>query len=118
VRKKWSVYSKAILSKVCQSDFDTENELEDRALIDTLGNDGSNEDDDSGTPDFMWENMQNYRGREFFTGSAGVQGAAKHVMEIVDIFELFFNRELIDTIVTETNRYAEQFLRGRELSVR
>jgi hypothetical protein len=101
-----------------ESDSETENELEDRALIDTLGNDGSDEDDGSGTPDFVWENMENYRGREIFTGSAGAQGAAKHVMEIVDIFELFFNRELIVTIVTETNTYAEQFLRGRELSVR
>jgi hypothetical protein len=31
---------------------------------------------------------------------------------------LFFSKELIDTIVTETNRYAEQFLRGSEMSVR
>jgi hypothetical protein len=68
-------YSKATVSKVCQeSDSETENELEDRALIDTLANDGSDEDDDSGTPDFVWENMENYRGqREIFTGSAGVQ---------------------------------------------
>jgi hypothetical protein len=39
-------------------------------------------------------------------------------MEIVDIFELFFSKELIDTIVRETSRYAEQFLRGGELSIR
>jgi hypothetical protein len=51
-------------------------------------------------------------------GSVGPQGPAKDVMEIVDIFELFFSKELIDTIVRETNRYTEQFLCGRELSVR
>jgi hypothetical protein len=32
-------------------------------------------------------------------GCVGPQGAAKQVMEIVDVFELFFNRELIDKIV-------------------
>jgi hypothetical protein len=31
---------------------------------------------------------------------------------------LFFNSELVDTIVEETNIYAEQFLRGRKLSSR
>jgi hypothetical protein len=88
-----------------ESDSETEHELEDRALTDTLGNDGSDEDDDSGPPDFVWENMDNYRAqRKTFTGSTGVQGAAKDVIQIVDIFELFFNQELI--------------LRGRELSGR
>jgi hypothetical protein len=51
-------------------------------------------------------------------GSVGPQGAAKEVTEIVDVFELFFNSELVETIVEETNRYAEQFLHGRKLSSR
>jgi hypothetical protein len=63
--------------------------------------------------------MSNYKGqREHFTGSVGPQGAAKEVTEIVDIFELFFNSELVDTIVKETNRYAEQFLHACKLSSR
>lgn len=67
-------------------DFDTENELEDRALLDTVINEASNEDD-SATQDFVWENMEHYKGRrEHFTGSVGPQGAAKHVTQIVDIF--------------------------------
>jgi hypothetical protein len=45
-------------------------------------------------------------------GSVGPQGPAKDIMEIVGIFELFFSKELIDTTVRETNRYAEQFLVG------
>jgi hypothetical protein len=66
--------------------FDTENELDDRAVLDTMRNEDSN-DDDSGTQAFIWENLQNYKGqRENFTGSVGPQGAAKRVMEIVDIF--------------------------------
>jgi hypothetical protein len=93
--------------------------LEDHALFDTVVNDGNDEDDDSATQDFIWENMENCKGqRENFTGSAGPQCAAKHVMEIVDVFELFFSKELTDTIVKETNRYKEQFLHGHELSVR
>jgi cytochrome c556 len=69
------------------SNFDPENEFEDRALLDTLGSDGSDEDEDSATQDFVWEDMENYRGqRENFTGGARAQGAAKNVTEIVDIF--------------------------------
>jgi hypothetical protein len=68
------------------SDFDTENDLEDRALLHTVVSDGSDEDD-SATQDFVWENMEYYKGqRENFMGSVGPQGAAKHITEIVDIF--------------------------------
>jgi hypothetical protein len=68
------------------SDLDTESELEARALIDTVITEGSDEDD-SARHDFIWENMENYKGRRAnFTGSVGPQGAAKHVTEIVDIF--------------------------------
>jgi hypothetical protein len=71
------------------SDGDTEDELEDRALIDTVVTEGSDEDD-STKQDFVWESMENYEGRrENFTGSVGPQGAAKHVMEIVDFFNCF-----------------------------
>jgi hypothetical protein len=51
-------------------------------------------------------------------GSVGPQGAAKHATEIADVFEQFFCRKLPDMIVKETNRYAEQFLCGHELSIR
>jgi hypothetical protein len=96
----------------------TQNELEDHALLDTVRNEDS-EKDDSDTQDFVWENMENYREqREKFMGSVGPQGAAEHITEIVDILKLFFSKELIDTIVKETNRYAEQFLRGCEPSAR
>ena len=94
------------------SDFDTENELDDHVLIDAVGNKGSDEND-SVNQEYVWEHMENYRGqREHFTCSVGAQGPAKDVTEIVDVFELFFDKELIETIVAETNRYAEQFLRG------
>jgi hypothetical protein len=68
------------------SDFDTENELEDCALLHTVINEGSDEDD-SAMRDFVWENVENYKGqRENFTGNVGPQGAAKLVTQIVDVF--------------------------------
>jgi hypothetical protein len=71
------------------SDSDSENELEDRAVLDTMRNEESNEDD-SGTQAFIWENMQNYKGqKENFMGSVGPQGPANGVMEIVGIFNCF-----------------------------
>jgi cytochrome c556 len=59
------------------------------AWLDTVGNEGSDEDDNS-TQALVWENMENYKGqKENFTGNVGPQGAAKHVTEIVDIFYCF-----------------------------
>jgi hypothetical protein len=56
------------------SEFDTDSELEDHALLDAM----VNEDDLS-----LWENYKEQR--KTFMGSGGPQGAAKHVTEIVDI---------------------------------
>jgi hypothetical protein len=68
------------------SNFDTENKLEDRTVLDTVRNEDSDEDD-SAAQAFIWENMENYKGqRENFMGSVGPQGPAKDVMESVDIF--------------------------------
>jgi hypothetical protein len=98
------------------SEFGSENELDDCSLLDVVVVDDSDEDD---IQDFVWEDMNNYKGqRKNFTGSVGPQGAADEVTEIVDVFKLFVNSELVETIVEETDRYAQQFLRGHELSSR
>jgi hypothetical protein len=100
-----------------ESEFGSENELDDCALLDVVVDDNS--DDDDIIQDCVWEDMNNYKGqRENFTGGVGPQGAAKEATEIVDIFKLFLNSELVDTIVEEPNRYTKQFLRGRKLSNR
>jgi hypothetical protein len=66
------------------SESDTENELDNCALLDAVVNDGS------ATQDFVWENTQNYNGqRKNFMGSAGPQVAAKHVTEIMVILNCF-----------------------------
>jgi hypothetical protein len=98
-------------------EFYSENELDDCALLDVAVDDDSDEDDI--IQDSVWEDMDNYKGRrENFTGSVGPQGAAKEVTETVDVFELFFNSEQVETTVEEINRYAKQFLRGHKLSSR
>jgi hypothetical protein len=80
-------------------------------------NDGRGEDD-SVTQDFVWGKHGKLFGqRENFMGSVGPQWAAKHVTEIMNVFELFFNREL-NRHDCQRNGYMEQFLSRRELSVR
>jgi hypothetical protein len=96
-----------------ESDSDS-SATSDRALIDAVEYEDSDEDH-SVNEDFMWEDMESFRGRrENFTGSVGPQGLAKDVTDIVKLFELFFDKAIIETIVSETNKYAEQSLRGRE----
>jgi hypothetical protein len=85
--------------------------LDDCAVLDVVM-DGDSDQDDI-IQDFVWEDMNHYKGqRENVTSSAGPQGAEKQVTEIVDVFELFFNGEFVAEIVEETNIYAKQFLRG------
>jgi hypothetical protein len=98
--------------------FDNENELDDCALLHVVVND-NNDDVDDIIQDSVREDMNDYKGqRENFMYSVGPQGAAKEVTEIADIFKLFFNKELVDTIVEDANRYAKQFLSGHKLSSR
>jgi hypothetical protein len=60
------------------SKFDSENELDDCALLDVAVDDDSDVDDI--IQDFVWEDMNNYKGqRANFTGSVGPQGAAGEV---------------------------------------
>jgi hypothetical protein len=114
-----------LLLSSSEQSSDTESECEtvddvDRALLDSALNDVSDEEE-SATQAFVWESMDNYKDykgqREHFTGSVGPQGGALNAVEIVDIFELFFDRQIVDNIVVETNKYAEEFLRGRDLPV-
>jgi hypothetical protein len=70
-------------------EFDTDNELDDCALLDVVVTYGSDEDDNI-TQDLDWENMENSMGqKENFMGSAGPQGAAKHPTETVDVLNCF-----------------------------
>jgi hypothetical protein len=79
----------AFISGPTLTRHNTEDELEDRALLDTVITERSDEDD-SARQDFIWEDMEHCEGqRENFMGSVGPQGAAKLVMYIVDIVNCF-----------------------------
>ena len=63
---------------------------------------------------FLWEDTDNFIGqREIFSGMSGPQNSAKDLTNAVDIFEQFFDKYIVQKIVTETNRYAEQFKNSR-----
>ena len=51
-----------------------------------------------------------------FISSTGPQGEAQNAETIQETFELFFSEDLLDTIVRETNRYADQVLSGDDNS--
>jgi hypothetical protein len=54
--------------------------------------------------------VDNYIGqRESFSVVSGPKVYAKGLTNAVDIFEEFFDKNIVERIVTETNRYAEQF---------
>ena len=53
--------------------------------------------------------------RQEFCGECGPRNGTQNVTEILDCFELFFDRNIIDLIVTETNRYAEQYMNARAI---
>ncbi|XP_040068000.1 piggyBac transposable element-derived protein 4-like [Ixodes scapularis] len=51
-----------------------------------------------------------------FVGSPGFKGHLEEGDGAVEYFEQFFDEELVDLIVAETNRYATQFLRSHHAS--
>jgi hypothetical protein len=51
--------------------------------------------------------IDNFYGRELFSGHSGPQNSAISVQGIVSEFLLFFSRDIAHEIVVETNRYAD-----------
>jgi hypothetical protein len=63
---------------------------------------------------FLWEDMDNYiRNREIFTWINEPQDSAKDLTNIVDIFEQFFDKDIIQEIASETSCYAQQLKYSR-----
>jgi hypothetical protein len=105
------VVSVCVMYVLSDSECDSENDLDDCAVLDVVVDGDSHQDDI--IQDFVWEDMNNYKGQKGnFTDSVGPQGAAKLVTEIVGVFELFFRAEFVAKIVEETNRYDEHFFTG------
>ena len=61
----------------------------------------------------------NYRPRDIpFQGDVGLALPIPQDAQTIDFFKLYFTREIIDKIVQETNRYAEQFIRANDGNIR
>ena len=92
----------------------SDNEIDDVALADAVINDDSVDEEEMLHQDLVWEAMDNYTGhREVFSCDFGHRNGAENVSDIVECLELFFDKEIIQQIVIETNRYAEQYKNAR-----
>jgi hypothetical protein len=93
----------------------SDNEVEDIAVVHSIINDNSDEEEEEILHrNFRWETMDNYTGhREVFSCDFGPRNGAENVSDIVQCFELFFDKQIIQQIVRETNRYAEQYKNAR-----
>ena len=92
----------------------SDNEIDDVAIADAVINDDSGDEEELLHQDFVWEAMDNYTGhREVFSCDFAPRNGAENVSDIFECFELFFDKELIQQIVVETNRYAEQYKNAR-----
>ena len=63
---------------------------------------------------FTWEDMTNYVGqRENFLDNCGPQNEAQNETHSAKVFKMFFDEELVELIVHETNIYAAQKIQAR-----
>ena len=98
------------------SGSNSDNEVDDIAVADAIINDDSGDEEEILHQDFRWETMDNYTAhREVFSCEFGPRNGAEnvsdieHVSDIVKCFELFFEKEIIQQIVRENNRYTEKY---------
>jgi hypothetical protein len=63
---------------------------------------------------FAWEDMMNYVGqKEQFVDNYGPQNEAQNETHCAKVFKMFFDDELVELIVSETNAYATQKIQAR-----
>jgi len=108
------------------SDDDDSSGTDDLTIVEVIASECSdNESDDvqcstaSSVPTassvtFMWEDMTNYVGqREEFVDNYGPQNEAQNETHCARVFKRFFDDELVELIVCETNTYAAQKIQAR-----
>ena len=63
---------------------------------------------------FTWEDMTNYVGqREKFVDNYGPQNEAQNETHCAKVFKMFFDDQLVELIVCETNIYSAQKIQAR-----
>jgi len=108
------------------SDDDDSSGMDDLTVDEVIGSGSSdNESDDvqcataSSAPSalsatFMWEDMTNYVGqREQFIDNCGPQNEAQNETHCAKVFKMFFDEEMVELTVRETNTYAAQKIQAR-----
>jgi hypothetical protein len=89
-------------------------EQEHDALLGDVDNSGVGDTTYVNDNNFLWEDMGNYvRRQEIFSGISGPQDSARGLTNAADIFQQFFDEDIIQKIVTETNCYTEHFKNSR-----
>jgi len=74
----------------------SDNETDDIAVADAIINDDSVDEELILHQDFRWGTMDNYTGhREVFSCDYGVKNGAENLSDIVQCFELFFDKEIM-----------------------
>jgi len=103
----------------CSHDDDSSG-TDDMTVVEVLGSECS--DSESGdvqcatasSATFTWEDMTNYVGqREQFVDKYGPQNEAQNETHCAKVFKMFFDDELVELIVRETNTYAAQKIQAR-----
>jgi hypothetical protein len=60
--------------------------------------------------DLIWESMNNYSwDKEVFCGDCGHKNGAENITGNVGCFQLSFDKNLVQIIVQEINRYVDQY---------
>ena len=78
----------------------SDNEIDNTAVADAVINDNSGDEEETLHQDCMWETMDNYRGpRELYNCDFGPRNGTENISDIVEYFELFFDKEIIQEIV-------------------
>jgi len=101
------------------SDDDDSSGTDDLTVVEVLSSECSDSENDdvqcataSSSPTvssatFTWEDMTNYVGqREQFVDKYGPQNEAQNETHCAKVFKMFFDDEMVELIVRETNTYA------------
>ncbi|KAG8233627.1 hypothetical protein J437_LFUL001038 [Ladona fulva] len=65
--------------------------------------------------DLQWSDRVSCISKYQFSGKPGVNVQVKDANDSLELFELYFDEQLVEMIVTETNRYAEQQLSNNKI---
>jgi len=91
----------------------SDNEIDDIAVADAIINDDSADEEEILHLDFRWKTMDNYTGyREVFSCDFGPRNGVENVT-LYNVLSCFLKKGIIQQIVRETNRYAEQHKNAR-----